>query len=101
MRPAIVHTRNLAALETVVPAWAAGVPIRIHGEHGRDMLDLHGSNRKYQWVRKLYRPFVTHYIRLVARSRAIPVRERRRAVRARGADLQWRRRAAVPPCRSR
>jgi len=64
MRPAIVHTRNLAALETVVPAWAAGVPIRIHGEHGRDMLDLHGASRKYQWVRKLYRPFVTHYIAL-------------------------------------
>ena len=64
MRPAIVHSRNLAALETVVPAWAAGVPIRIHGEHGRDMLDLHGANRRYQWVRKLYRPFVTHYIAL-------------------------------------
>ena len=64
MRPAIVHSRNLAALETVAPAWAAGVPIRIHGEHGRDMLDLHGANRKYQWVRKLYRPFVTHYIAL-------------------------------------
>ena len=64
MRPTIVHTRNLAALETVAPAWAAGVPVRIHGEHGRDMLDLHGSNRKYQWVRKLYRPFVTHYIAL-------------------------------------
>jgi sugar transferase (PEP-CTERM/EpsH1 system associated) len=64
MRPAIVHSRNLAALETVVPAWAAGVPIRVHGEHGRDMLDLHGANRKYQWVRKLYRPYVTHYIAL-------------------------------------
>ena len=63
-RPAIVHSRNLAALETVVPAWAAGVPIRIHGEHGRDMLDLHGANRKYQWVRKLYRPYVTQYIAL-------------------------------------
>ena len=64
MRPAIVHSRNLAALETVVPAWAAGVPIRIHGEHARDILDLHGSNRRYQCVRKLYRPFVTHYIAL-------------------------------------
>jgi sugar transferase (PEP-CTERM/EpsH1 system associated) len=64
MRPAIVHSRNLAALETVVPAWASGVPIRIHGEHGRDMLDLHGANRKYQWVRKLYKPFVTQYIAL-------------------------------------
>ena len=64
MRPAIVHSRNLAALETVVPAWAAGVPIRIHGEHGRDMLDLHGASRKYQWVRRAYRPFVTQYVAL-------------------------------------
>ena len=36
-RPAIVHTRNLAALEAVIPAWAAGVPARLHGEHGRDV----------------------------------------------------------------
>lgn len=64
LRPAIVHTRNLAALEVAVPAWAAGVPVRIHGEHGRDVDDLDGSNRKYQWVRRIYRPFVTHYIAL-------------------------------------
>lgn len=64
MRPAIVHTRNLAALEVVVPAWAAGVPVRIHGEHGRDVNDLDGSSRKYRWVRRIYRPFVTHYIAL-------------------------------------
>jgi sugar transferase (PEP-CTERM/EpsH1 system associated) len=64
LRPAIVHSRNLAALEVVVPAWAAGVPVRIHGEHGRDVGDLDGSNRKYQWVRRCYRPFVTHYIAL-------------------------------------
>ncbi len=61
LRPAMVHSRNLAALETVIPAWAAGVPVRVHGEHGRDMLDLHGANRRYQWVRKFYRPYVTHY----------------------------------------
>jgi glycosyltransferase involved in cell wall biosynthesis len=35
LRPAIVHSRNLAALEVVVPAWAAGVPVRIHGERLR------------------------------------------------------------------
>src|SRR5205085_528062 len=29
--PAIVHTRNLAALEATFPAWLAGVPVRIHG----------------------------------------------------------------------
>ena len=64
LRPDIVHSRNLGALEVVVPAWAAGVPVRIHGEHGRDVGDLDGSSRKYQWLRRIYRPFVTHYIAL-------------------------------------
>ncbi|MFN3565676.1 MAG: glycosyltransferase, partial [Burkholderiaceae bacterium] len=64
LRPAIVHTRNLAALEAVVPAWAARVPVRIHGEHGRDVSDLDGTNRRYRWVRKLYRPFVHQYVAL-------------------------------------
>jgi sugar transferase (PEP-CTERM/EpsH1 system associated) len=64
LRPAVVHTRNLATLEVVVPAWLAGVPVRLHGEHGRDVGDLDGSNRKYQWIRRLYRPFVTHYVAL-------------------------------------
>ena len=63
-RPAVVHTRNLAALEAVVPAWAAGVPVRIHGEHGRDVSDLDGKRRRYQWVRRLYRPFVHQYVAL-------------------------------------
>ena len=62
--PAIVHTRNLAALEAIVPAWAAGVPVRIHGEHGRDMQDPAGKRRRYQRVRRLYRPFVSHYVAL-------------------------------------
>lgn len=64
MRPAIVHTRNLAALEAQVPAWAAGVPVRLHGEHGRDVSDLDGSNRRYQWLRRAYKPFVQHYFAL-------------------------------------
>ena len=63
-RPAIVHTRNLAALEAMVPAWAAGVTVRVHGEHGRDAADPHGRNRRRQWIRKLYRPFVTQYVAL-------------------------------------
>ena len=64
LRPAIVHSRNLAALEVTVPAWAAGVPVRIHGEHGRDVGDLDGNNRKYQWVRRVYNPFVSRFIAL-------------------------------------
>lgn len=64
MRPSIVHTRNLAALEMTVPAWAAGVPVRVHGEHGRDVDDLDGQRRRYQWMRRAYRPFVSHYVAL-------------------------------------
>ena len=64
LKPAIVHTRNLATLEVAVPAWAAQVPVRIHGEHGRDVGDFDGSNKKYQWIRRLYSPFVKHYIAL-------------------------------------
>ncbi|MCU0806046.1 MAG: TIGR03088 family PEP-CTERM/XrtA system glycosyltransferase [Burkholderiales bacterium] len=63
-RPAIVHTRNLAALEVAVPAWVTGVPGRIHGEHGRNVEDLDGSSRRYQLVRRAYSPFVTQYVAL-------------------------------------
>ena len=64
LRPAIVHTRNLAALEASIPAAFAGVPVRIHGEHGRDVGDLDGSNRTYRMVRRMHRPFVTQYVAL-------------------------------------
>lgn len=65
-RPAVVHTRNLAALEMQVPAWLWRVPARIHGEHGRDADDVDGSNRRLQRVRRLYAPFVQRYVALSA-----------------------------------
>ena len=64
LKPAVVHSRNLAALEVQLPAWAARVPVRVHGEHGRDVGDLDGRNRAYQRVRRFYKPFVSHYIAL-------------------------------------
>ena len=64
IRPAIVHTRNLAALEAQVPAWLSGIGIRVHGEHGRDVGDYYGTNKKCQWIRRIYSPFVKHYIAL-------------------------------------
>jgi sugar transferase (PEP-CTERM/EpsH1 system associated) len=64
MRPAIVHTRNLGPLEMQVAAAAAGVPVRVHGEHGRELNDVDGSNVKLQRARRLYAPFVHHYIAL-------------------------------------
>lgn len=63
-RPAIVHTRNLAALEMQAAAWAAGVPVRIHGEHGRDIDDLDGTSRHHQRLRRLYAPFVQRWVAL-------------------------------------
>ncbi|QPF73695.1 TIGR03088 family PEP-CTERM/XrtA system glycosyltransferase [Roseateles sp. DAIF2] len=64
LKPAVVHTRNLAALEVAVPAWAAGVPVRVHGEHGRDVSDLDGSHRGYQRLRRLYGVFVQRFVAL-------------------------------------
>lgn len=62
--PAIVHTRNLGALEAQVPAWAAGVHGRVHGEHGRDVDDVDGSNRRHILMRRVYRRFVQQHIAL-------------------------------------
>ena len=64
LRPAIVHSRNVAALEAQLPAWLAGVDCRIHGEHGRDVHDLDGTSRKYRWIRRFYRPLVHRYVPL-------------------------------------
>ena len=64
LRPAIVHTRNLAALEMALPAAWAGVPVRVHGEHGWDISDPDGRSRKFRLVRRAYRPFVHQYIAL-------------------------------------
>ncbi|NDU88415.1 MAG: TIGR03088 family PEP-CTERM/XrtA system glycosyltransferase [Ferrovum sp.] len=61
LKPAIVHTRNLTSLVAVVPALLAGVPYRIHGEHGRDMSDLDGSNQKHRWFRRVLLP-LTHRV---------------------------------------
>ncbi len=62
MRPDIVHTRNLSALEAQFVAAAAGVRGRIHGEHGRDVFDIDGSNWKYNLLRRAARPLIHRYI---------------------------------------
>ena len=52
LNPAIVHTRNLPALEFLAVAAFAGVGGRVHGEHGRDIYDLDGASRKYKLLRR-------------------------------------------------
>jgi sugar transferase (PEP-CTERM/EpsH1 system associated) len=62
LKPDIVHTRNLATIEGQVIATAARIRTRIHGEHGRDVFDLHGKNLKYNLLRRTIRPVIDHFI---------------------------------------
>ena len=60
--PAIIHSRNMAALESQL--CSIGIPDvkRVHGEHGREVNDLNGSNWKYLNFRKFMRVFIHRYI---------------------------------------
>lgn len=62
LRPAILHTYNLAAMEYNFTAACAGVPVRIHAEHGRDAADPHGLNPKHNFLRRRLAPFIDRYI---------------------------------------
>ncbi|MBA5687274.1 TIGR03088 family PEP-CTERM/XrtA system glycosyltransferase [Rugamonas apoptosis] len=62
LHPDLIHTRNLASLEGQLLAAAAGVRLRIHGEHGRDLSDLQGQNPRYKLLRKVLRPLIGHFI---------------------------------------
>lgn len=62
LRPQIVHTRNLPALDMLAVAKLAGVRRLVHGEHGRDMIELDGRNARYNKLRRLSRHIVERYI---------------------------------------
>jgi len=64
LKPDIVHTRNLGTIEYVIPAMLAGVKYRVHGEHGRDMSDIDGTNKKYIFLRQFYNLFLHRFIAL-------------------------------------
>lgn len=57
LRPAVLHAYNLAAIEYGPAALLAGVPVRIHGSHGRDAADPGGTNRRHNLLRRLMTPF--------------------------------------------
>lgn len=62
LRPTVLHTYNLAALEYAFTGTLAGVPVRIHAEHGRDAGDPHGLNPKHNFLRRRLVPFVDRFI---------------------------------------
>ena len=57
LKPAVLHTYNLAAVEYALVAMLAGVPVRINGAHGRDARDPDGSNPRHRLLRRLTLPF--------------------------------------------
>ncbi|MBF0265650.1 MAG: glycosyltransferase [Gammaproteobacteria bacterium] len=62
IKPDVLHTYNLPTLEYQLIAFFAGVKIRIHAEHGRDISDPEGKNKKYNILRRVINPFVKHWV---------------------------------------
>lgn len=62
LRPDILHTYNLGTIEYAFTAALAGVPARVHAEHGRNARDPNGSNRKHNLLRRLLVPFIDRYV---------------------------------------
>ena len=65
-RPQIVHTRNWAAFDGVLAAlFTPGVRV-IHGEHGRDLSDPEGLNRRRNVFRRLMQFRVDKFVAVSA-----------------------------------
>jgi sugar transferase (PEP-CTERM/EpsH1 system associated) len=62
LRPAIVHTRNLGAIDGAMVARLAGVSRCIHGEHGWDVFDPQGASRKYRTLRRVLSPAIHRFV---------------------------------------
>lgn len=62
LRPDVLHTYNLSGIEYNFTATLAGVPVRIHAEHGRDAGDPQGLNRKHNALRRALAPFIDRYV---------------------------------------
>jgi sugar transferase (PEP-CTERM/EpsH1 system associated) len=62
LKPDIVHSRNWTCIDAIVGARLAGVPVVIHGEHGREAADPEGHNPRRRRVRRLLAPLVTEFV---------------------------------------
>ncbi len=61
LKPDVFHSHNLGPMEGQWAAALAGVPRRVHTEHGRDTYDLDGTNWKYNLFRRATRPLIHQY----------------------------------------
>jgi sugar transferase (PEP-CTERM/EpsH1 system associated) len=59
----VVHTYNFGTIEYHPIAWLAGVPVRVHAEHGRESSYKKIDNpAKYEFFRKLMIPFLSYFV---------------------------------------
>ena len=65
-RPGIVHTRNWGSVDGILAARMAGVPVVIHGEHGREAADPEGRNRRRTLARRLLGRWVDRFVTVSA-----------------------------------
>ena len=61
LRPTVVHTRNWAGFDGVLAARLAGVRAIAHGEHGRDIADPDGTNRRRNALRRVLAPLIRRF----------------------------------------
>lgn len=52
LRPTILHTYCISAVEYTATGMFAGVPVRMHSEHGRNLNEADGCNLKYNVLRR-------------------------------------------------
>ena len=62
LRPQVVHTRNLGTIDMQWVARLAGVPARVHGEHGYDATDPQGLDPKKLLIRRACKQAIQRYI---------------------------------------
>ena len=68
LKPSLVHTRNFATMDCHIATILFRNIYRIHGEHGWDMVDLTGNNKKHILLRKVFSFFIDQYIVLSSQS---------------------------------
>ncbi len=61
LRPDVVHTRNFGTIDLAPISALAGVPVRIHGEHGWIATDPGGRSIRYRLLRRLCHPLIHGY----------------------------------------
>lgn len=62
LRPDLVHTYNIGAVDVAPVARLAGVRHVVHAERGRDAADPRGELRKYRLLRRWLLPFIDRYL---------------------------------------